>query len=114
MPGAVSSEELAGWRAEESWGDRSREAGSGAGCPDGRASRQPRGEAGECPLHVRWQQMEDRNRRQAAGPQAWGHTDLSLPSVLWEDFSYKISLLRAFTGSFYQQPGCQCPTTGVH
>lgn len=27
MPGAVSSEELAGWRSEESWGDRIRVAG---------------------------------------------------------------------------------------
>lgn len=80
MPGAVSSEELAGWRSEESWGDRSREAGSGAGCPGGRASRQPGGEAGERPLRVRWLQMGDRSRRQAAGPQAWDHTDLPLPS----------------------------------
>lgn len=26
MPGAVSSEELAGWKSEKSWGDRIREA----------------------------------------------------------------------------------------
>lgn len=85
MPGAVSSEELAGWRSEESWGDRIRVAGvpGGAlrrvrgGLPwrQGQQTAKRRGRRVSPPC--RWLQMGNRGRRQADRPQAWAHTDLS-------------------------------------